>query len=462
MANPKAQVDTLLRHGRIITMDAQRRILADGAVAIRDGRIVAVGADRDVSPTVEAAHVRNLNHALVHPGFVDGHAHTSKEIIRGLLPEARELGDFERPFVAARTPEEEYLSAALSCMEMVANGTTLYASTGDSFYLEPDVQAAQMVGLRAIPGYLLADIPAGLARLFTATDACVARLTEQLERYPFRAPGRIRCAVTLWGMAWKLASERLLVEAKSLAGRYRVPMIMHQSWGEDEVSACRERTGKRPIEYLADLSILDRNVTLVHMIWLDERELDLLAASGARVVHCPAASIRRATGAIRVGRIPEMLEKGVTVGLGSDGHSGKRDLARQAFLTATLHREMRGEFPVITAYTALEMATLHSARALGLLEEVGSLEAGKRADLVIHSVDRPESRPHLKDPVTNLVYHAQARTVDSVMVDGELILDRGRFTRFDAEELYRRIDAVTVAIEEKMGARDRRVWPVVE
>jgi cytosine/adenosine deaminase-related metal-dependent hydrolase len=461
-AASRLPADTLLRHGRIITMDRDRRILVDGALAVRDGRIVAIGPDRDVSPQVNPSRTRDLRLALVHPGFIDAHAHTSKEIIRGLLPDARDWSDFERPFVSSRTAEEEYLSAALSCMEMVANGTTLYVSTGDSFFLESDIAAAELVGLRAIPGYLLADLAVGTDRLCTPTEVCLTRLVEQIERHPFRGPGRIRCAVTLWGMAWKMASDRLLVEAKAVADRYQVPLVMHQSWSEEEVRACRERTGRRPIAYLADLGVLDRDVTLVHMIRLDESELDLLAASGARIVHCPAAAIRRAMGAIRIGRIPEMLARGVTVGLGSDGHSGKRDVARQAYLAATLHREMRDEFPVIDAYTALEMATLHGARAASLADEIGSLEVGRRADLVIHSTDRPESRPHLKDPVPNLVYHSQSRTVDSVMVDGEFIFDRGRFTRFDAEAMYRQIDAAAARIEARLDGMRPRRWPIAE
>src|SRR5581483_2573343 len=146
----------------------------------------------------------------------------------------------------------------------------------------------------------------------------------------------------------------------------------------------------------------------------------------------------------------------------SDGFSGKRDVARQAYLAATLFREVRGEMPVITGETALEMATISGARALGLADELGSLEVGKRADVVIHSLDRPEAHPRWKDPVDSLVFFRQAATVDTVLVDGEAVLAGGRFTRVDAGEAFARIDAAAQGIEARLGAGRFARWPLVE
>lgn len=458
-AQPKA--DMLLRHGQILTMDKERRILVDGAIVIRDGTIVAVGSDREVTPGVEAREIRELDGALVHPGFVDAHVHTGADLIRGLLPEnSGDWSSVEHPFVSTRNAEQEYLSALLSCMEMVANGTTVYADTGGSFDLEATVKAIDTVGMRSVPGYFIADQAMELEGRHQPTDACLEKLTTQMERHPFTGGGRTRCAVTLCGIG--TASDRLLSEAKLLANRHDVPMIMHQSWEEEEVVRSEKRYGNRPVEHLAELGILGPRLTLIHMIHVNEREIELVAVSGASVVHCPAAAIRRAMGAVRVGRFPEMLEAGITVGLGSDGHSGKHDIPRQAYLAATLHREFKGKVPTIRAETALEMATVHGARALGLQDEIGSLEAGKRADVVIHRVDRPESRPRFRDPVTNLVYYSQSRTVDTVLVDGEIILEEGAFTRLDAKQIYTQIDAAAADLERRIGFREKTAWPLVE
>lgn len=239
-------------------------------------------------------------------------------------------------------------------------------------------------------------------------------------------------------------------------------MIMHQSWDPEEVTISEALYGCRPIEHLAQIRVLDENLTLVHMNHLSPAEVDLVAESGTRVVHCPAASLRRGMGAIRNGSFPEMLAKGVPVALGSDGYSGRRDVLRQAYLAAVGFREFRGELPVLTGETVLEMATLHGAKALGLEDEVGSIEIGKRADLVIHSLDRPEAYPRFRDPVDNLVYFRASSTVDTVFVDGEAILDGGRFTRFDAAEAYRRIQNAAAEFESGVGATTYAVWPLVD
>ena len=195
-------------------------------------------------------------------------------------------------------------------------------------------------------------------------------------------------------------------------------MIMHQSWDPEEIEISEALYGCRPIQHLADIGVLDENLTLVHMNHLDRAEVELVAESGARVVHCPAASLRRGMGAIREGAFPEMLGLGIPVALGSDGYSGRRDVLRQAYLAAVGFREFRGELPVLTGETVLDMATRHGARALGLEEEVGSIEVGKRADLVVHTLNRPEAYPRFQDPVDSLVYFRGSSTVDTVFVEG--------------------------------------------
>jgi cytosine/adenosine deaminase-related metal-dependent hydrolase len=249
----------------------------------------------------------------------------------------------------------------------------------------------------------------------------------------------------------------LLVATKDLARRERVPMIIHQSWSPGEIEKCEARSGKRPVEHFADLGILGPDLTLVHMIHASDNEIDLMRRFQIPVVHCPAAAIRRAMGAIRIGRIPEMLQAGICVSLGSDGWSGKHDVTRQAYLAASMFREFRDQVPVITAETALEMATIHGARALGMQDEVGSLAVGKRADLVVHRIDRPV--PLTDDPVPNLIYYNQSHSVDTVYVDGEAIFSEGKFTRFDAVAAVKRINQAAGARAKGIGVRGGR-WPI--
>ena len=458
-------------------MDPARRILVDGAIAIRQGIITAVGPDREVGSNTSATTTRDLGGALVHPGLIDAHVHAgSSELSRGIAP--KHHADYEAIddwLFTYRSADADHLGALLSCMEMVTNGTTAYSDTGGSFFLEETVRAIEKVGMRGVPGHRMLDfnprVPgrdtsAGAMSdeeaetLRTPTRECVEGLEEQMTRYPFRNGGRVRAGATMYGCM--RCSDELLVQAQALAREHGAPMIMHQSWDPEEVTISEALYGCRPIEHLADIGVLDENLTLVHMNHLSAREVDLVADSGARVVHCPAASLRRGMGAIRVGSFPEMLAKGVPVALGSDGYSGRRDVLRQAYLAAVGFREFRGELPVLTGETVLEMATLHGARALGLEDEIGSIEVGKRADLVVHRLDRPEAYPRFRDPVDNLVYFRASSTVDTVFVDGEAILDRGVLTRFDSEEAYRRIDAAAAEFEAGVGASTYAAWPLVD
>jgi cytosine/adenosine deaminase-related metal-dependent hydrolase len=476
VVNEAASVDLLLRHGRVITMDAERRILVDGAIAIAGGRVAAIGPDRDIAPRVQAAATRDLAGALVHPGLVDAHVHPSNDISRGFAPKL--IPDMTPIDMAMFTwpdsPEIDHLGSLHSSMEMVANGTTLFSDTGSAFHLDQAVRAFETVGIRAVTGSFLfgdaglsgeqadvrgiADDEAELLR--RPYDQCVELIVDQLERYPFRGDGLVRGAVTLYGCG--RASDRLLLEGQALAARHGAPMIIHQHWGPDETAASQALFGRAPIEHLSDIGVLGPNLTLVHMIHLSPSELELLYPSGAKVVHCPGASMRRGMGAIRIGHFPEMLAAGVTVGLGSDGYLNKRDVLRQAFLSILAHREVRADYPILTAETVLEMATLHGARALGMEREVGSLEVGKRADIVIHRSDRPEAHPRYRDPVDSLVLFRQTSTVDTVFVGGEAVLEGGRFTKFDAADAWRQIDGLAGRLEERVGRNSFSQWPVID
>ncbi|WP_432050420.1 amidohydrolase family protein [Verrucosispora sp. NA02020] len=452
--------DLVLRHGRVVTLDPRRRILTDGTIVVHAGRIRWVGSDR-LRPATTGPE-RDLAGAVVHPGLVDAHVHTGTETVRGLAPKGAESWEtVEEVAYLGKTPYDEELAATLSAMDMVSSGTTLFADTGGSVHLDATARGIAAVGMRGIPGHILCDVPQDgvLVEVAADTDTCLARLRDQLDRYPWRPDARVRAAVTLVGMG--LDSDALLTAAAGLAEEYDVPLIMHQSWDRAEVDASLAGYGVRPVTRLRDLGLLGARTTLVHMIQTDDAERDLVRETGTRVVHCPSASLRRAKGALRDGRFPEMVADGVTVALGSDGLSGPRDLFRQAYLAATVFRELRDELPTLTAEQVLEMSTLHGARALGMSDEVGSIEVGKRADLVVHATDRPQSLPAFDDPVDWLVFYAGARTVDTVLVDGEILYDRGRFTRIDTDEVLAAVADQARRHERAIGPDRFARWPLI-
>ena len=468
-AEDATPVDLLLTHGRMITMDGQRRILRDGAIAVDEGRITAVGPSSEVTSSVRAAEERDLKGAMVHPGYVDAHVHPTLQLVRGVLPDYYDeetlYKEYSGPSAAERTEDEEYYSTLLASMEMAHNGTTAFADTGSFSYLDRCISAVNKVGIRGavggqgakdsqdIPGWFLVEKEAP-----SAQDE-LARLEDQIDRYP-KNGARVWGAVTLLGLG--TASDALLEGATDLSKKHGVQLIMHRSWSNDEVEDSLAQTGLRPIEHLSKLGILGPNLTLVHMIHVNDLEVDLLAESGTNVVHCPAAGIKRAYGAARFAKFPEMLGKGVPVSLGCDAAnwSNSLDIGRMAYLACLIHREVRGVVPAISAETALEMATLHGARALGLQDEIGSLEVGKRADIVIHTTKAPETHP-AHDLVNNLVYSTLSETVDTVLVDGSFVLEGGQPTNLDAAEAYEKIDAAAESLCSRIGFPLPQHWPVI-
>ncbi|PYV17183.1 MAG: hypothetical protein DMG07_06425 [Acidobacteria bacterium] len=459
-------VDLLITHGVVITVDAERRIFRDGAVAVSGGRIVAVGRTADVASSPTARRTIDARGGAVTPGFVDAHTHLSQHLGRGSIPdtwpEEREHDQWF-PYWMNMTPDDAYRSAMLASLEMARNGTTTFCDLGARFEAEINAAAAAAVGLRGVLSEVCWDNPPNPAVATGDTAACLRKLERVVRALPLSGPEtRTWGGVGMPGMG--SASDRLIVEAKALADHYGVAFYMHQSFGELDTARYREHAGGRTAcEHLQGLGVLDQRLALIHMIRTDRAEVPLLARAGTHVVHCPAASLRVGMQVSQVGCFPEMVAAGVNVALGSDSgnYSDFYDVGRQMYLAATIHREARGVMPTITAEQTIEMATVNGARAIGAGGWLGSLEVGKQADLVSHRWDRPEWRPGA-DPVNSLVYSAQSVAVDTVIVGGEPILDSGRFTRVDEETELAAIDRAARALNDRSGYRVARRWPILE
>ncbi len=456
--------DLLITHGVILTLDEERRIYADGAIAVQGDRILAVGQSADLEGDYTPRRLIDARGGVVHPGFIDCHVHLSQHLGRGTIPdtwpETREHDQW-LPYWTKINEEEARCSALLACLEMVRNGTTCFCDNGGRFAGELNAEVTAQVGLRGAISEVCWDQPPHPQVAVGDTDTCLRRLERLARAFPKRPDSRVWAAVSMAGMG--MCSDSLLVEGKGLADQLGTLMDMHQSFGPEDVARYRVHAkGKSAVAYLDTLGILGRNLQLVHLVHTAPDEVPLLAASGTNVVHCPAASTRMGMGVSRTGRVPELLRAGVNLALGSDSgnYSDFFDVGRQLYLAATLHRESSGEQPGVSAEQALEMATLNGARSLGMDQWIGSLEPGKKADLVMHDYGRPEWRPGL-DPVTSLVYSAQSTGVDTVIVDGQVILEGGHFPHLDEERLYRRIDQAARALYTRMGWVPQHRWPLL-
>lgn len=453
-------LDLVVENALVITMDPERRVLAPGHVGIAGGRvaIVAEGA-RCPEPAARTIDARG---GTCHPGLIDTHAHVAWGLVRCAVPERFTEEEvfqlFDDRMLARVRDIDEHVGTLLACVEMAMNGTTCFADTGSALHeLAPTVEAVEAVGIRGLVSTLNGDALEGVPALHLPVDECLRRIEDGLARYPL-GDGLAWACAGLVGM--EAVSDELVREAKGLADRAGVPLNVHKSFSPDEIAACRARLGGRdPLTGYGELGVLDRNLLLVHLNRCTEAEAKLLAEAGSSVCHCPTASLMYALGNSLQGHVPRLLAAGVPVSLGTDSThwANAWDLTRSVYLAATLHKEGTGDRLAVDAETALEMATLHGARAVGRSEDLGSLEVGKRADLVLHATDRPEVRPNL-DPVANLVFSGQSRTVDTVLVDGVEVVRGGRPTRVDLEAVLDRAERAAEDLVDVLGYRPPRRW----
>ena len=450
----------LIEHATVVTVDRERRILRDGAVLV-DGRdIVDVGRAVDVRPPRAPDRVIDGRRRLVLPGFVDTHVHLSEHLNRGLLlddiPVDRYLSDWLIPLYAVMTPEEEQVSAQLACVEMIRTGTTTFCEAGTLFDVAAVADAVEAIGMRAILGRWSWDLAGGPGRMRQTTADALRANEEMLAAVHGRAKGRIGAWPLLLGFG--TCSAELMRAAKALADRYGV------GWGMMHFAAhpSRKTADRIPLVELDALGVLGPNTKLAHMVYVDDADIRLLAKRGVKVSHCPSAALKHTKGLVAHGRFPEMLDAGVSVSLGGDSGNGSNhfDMLRLMYLTATISKDARLDVGVMGPERVLEMATLHGAEALLLGREIGSIEQGKRADLVLYDLDTPEWRP-LLNPLNNLVYAATGASVRTVLIDGRIVLDEGRLTTLDEQALYARVEELARRQIARAGLPIESKWPVV-
>jgi len=468
MTSAPTRVDLLIRHAYLVTMDDAGTQLADGAVAITGRRISHVGPDAEIAPAVAAGRTIDAKGAPIHPGLVETHLHASYQTFRSVVPDQiREVDTFpmiEKKFYDVVTAAEEELGALLASLEMVRNGTTCFLEAGTFLFPDAGARAATIVGIRALLGDVcINDQPGGFAQGKEARakgsefitrapqdlDEALALLGSQLVRNA-DPDALVRGHIAVMGLG--TASETLLLEAKRLAREAGVVLNMHHAYSVADTEADRARYGKDPVLHLAEIGVVDRDTTLGHANHLTDAETEVLIETGASIAWAPAASMMWGHGGTHHGRHAELWRRGGNIGLGSDSAnwSNDFDLFRQANLAVLTARDAHEDRTYLLAEDGLRMATRGGARAAGLEAEIGSIEVGKRADLVLHTLDRPEMRP-TSDMVRNLVFSSRAKSIRSVIIDGRVVLDEGVFPYLDEPALLAHIDEGAHALWRRMG-----------
>ena len=439
----------------VITVDHQRRVIRDGSVVVRDGRITHVGK-ADELRHVHADQVIDGSGKVVTPGFLNGHMHISyAHSVRGIFPD--DVSHRLKHVFAMQsvmTEEEEYLTTLLGLAELLRTGTTTFVDPGTTKFPEACLAAYEEAGCRVIIGEQVQDRENELNLPVHDTTDALRRSEASITGLDGRLSGRVRA----WAMPFSLdfCTPELLIGAKRIADRRGVAMTLHHRGGADQ-------PGTTPTERLAELGILGPNVVLSHCMNLTEREIEIIAASGATVVICPSTVMKGGGNTAEGGRLPELLDAGVPVSLGTDSvnSSNFSDMVRCMNVAATVYKDVRADRRLIPAETALELATRTGAVALQAGDSLGAVEVGKRGDLVLFDTRRPEWRS-LTNPVRNLVYSCTGDSVDTVIVEGRVVVEAGRPCFVD--DLWGLIKQV-----EEVGRRVRKVtgtgfpsrWPIV-
>jgi cytosine/adenosine deaminase-related metal-dependent hydrolase len=322
------------------------------------------------------------------------------------------------------------------------------------------MQAYEESGCRIVVGNQVVDKPNPLRLPVYTLDEAVQRMENTIQQYDHRLNDRVRA----WAMPFDAAfcSDEVLVAAKQLADRYHTGITLHQANRAGTVQMYQESYGKRPVEYLDDLGLLGPNMLLAHVIDLDDREIASIARTDTKTVMCPTAALKMGSRMTTTARLPEMVQQGICVSLGTDAgnNSNLIETLRSMYLVTVLYKDARGTTDVVPAELTLELATLHGARALGLEDDIGSLEVGKKADLVLFDTRRPEWRT-LFNPVNSLVYNADGRSVHTVIVDGRVVVENHRACYVDEEELITKVQTLGERLLQRTGIHFGPRWPVV-
>ncbi len=447
--------------GDIVTMDTERTIVMGGAVAVTGGVIAAVGKAGDIRGRYPDAPKRGSADSLVTPGFVNAHQHlTADRLVASAIPDDLPPGaaifEWIVPVHEHVTSGDDELAATLGLMEAVTNGITTTIDAGTVAHPDRVAQAMAAVGVRGAIGRWGSDAD-GLPQSAPA-DKVIDAQRDLLERYP--PGGLVEASVTLVGH--DLMSDELVAAAADLARSTGRRLSFHLSPTPDDADRYLERTGHRPLVHLDHLGVLGSHVLVGHAVHIDDAETDALVRTGTAVASCPWAYLRLGQGLTEQFAHLDLWRRGGRLALGCDTENAGDaiDGLRAAALFAGLAKDTSADPTEFGAHHAFELLTIAGATAVGMANRIGSLEAGKAADIVVIDRSGIQWQPPSPDPILQLVWAGGGRSVTDVLVDGRLVVDNGRCTTVDADSLQSEARQAARSLIERSGIRPRSRWPM--
>lgn len=455
----------------VITVDSSDSVLEDTSIVVEGSRIEDIGPAAEIGEKYREPdfdRVLDGSGMLLMPGLVDSHFHLSEHLSRGLFPDTMStrpwVFNWAKPYYASVDEEAEPWSIRMACLEMIKTGTTCFLDMGSQTDAGISVKTAAETGMRGVTGRHAADVmPDEIPpywseemvdhHFFDDADEALAALRESVEKWNNYADGRIRCWTNIEGK--EPCSAELHRGASELAEELGVGTTYHIASSIEEAEGSQEKYGKWPVSRLADIDALGPNVVLAHVVALKDHEIDLLAKHDTKVAFNPGTSFKLAKGAANIGKYPEMLDAGVTVSLGCDGNSaaGSADMFKQMYIAAGLFKDARMDPELVPARKAVRMATIDGARSLLWDDEIGSVEVGKRADLIMLDLDELEWTPFHR-PVQTLVYSANSHNVHHSVIDGDIVMEDREVTTMDEEKIKEQARKHAIRTAENSGLSD--------
>ena len=411
--------DLLVLGGTIVTMDENRRIIDDGGIAVLNGRIVAIGPRAEIESRYTSRQRVNASGKVIAPGLINGHTHVPMVLFRGLADDL-DLQEWLTKYIfpaEAKNVTEEFVrvGARLGLAEMIRGGTTTYC---DMYYFEDAIaDETAKAGVRGVLGETIIDFP-------VADNKTNAEGMAYVEKFVARWKGHDLIVAAIAPHAPYTVSEEHLKAARAFSDRTGAPIVTHIAETKREVDDMVKAKGASPVAYLDRIGFLNDRVIAAHMVWPQGTDIAILKKRGVGVVHNPQSNMKLASG---VAPVPRMLSEKLFVGLGTDGAASNNDLNmwEEMDTVAKLHKVFTGDPKVISAQEAFELATIRGAQALHLEKEIGSLETGKRADVLVIDRDTLNQIP-LYNIYSDLVYATKAADVETVIINGRLVMRNRR------------------------------------
>ena len=430
-SQPRARADLILRGATVVTMDKDRRVIDDGSVVVRNGRIVAVDKRATIDAKYVARETIDAHGKVIVPGLINGHTHIPMTLFRGLADDL-DLQEWLTKYIfpaEAKNVTEEFVRVGtrLGLAEMIRGGTTTYC---DMYYFEDAIaDETSKAGVRGVLGETVIDFP-------VADNKTWPEAMAYTERFVKKWKGNALITPAIAPHAPYTVSEEHLKAVHALSERTGAPVVTHVSETRREVDDSLKSKGASPVDYLARIGFLNNRVIAAHVVHPSAEEISVLKRLGVGVVHNPQSNMKLASG---VAPVPQMLQADLDLGLGTDGAASNNDLNmwEEIDTTAKLHKVFTMDPKVVTAEQAFEMATIRGARALHMENEIGSIEKGKRADLVIVDLDDLNQTP-LYNIYSQLVYATKADDVRTVIIEGRLVMRDKRLLTLDETDIKAR------------------------